>query len=170
METVEIYVADLAAYNAGHLRGEWLDLGEFSDGAEVIEAIREHLAAWGAEEWAVHDYDAPEGVAKAYGEDPTEEQLTELCELAEALQTHDAGAVAAYIYLFGDWSTSCFEDRYYGEYESLQEFAYELVESSGILQNVNRTVAQYFDYEAYGRDALLHGSIAEHNGYYFWTY
>src|SRR5579863_1356558 len=56
--TPKIYVACLAAYNNGHLHGEWI---EANQGAEAIhEQIREILAKSpiaGAEEWAIHDYE-----------------------------------------------------------------------------------------------------------------
>lgn len=38
-----IYVACLAAYNAGHLHGQWFDLEDYSDADELHEAIAERV-------------------------------------------------------------------------------------------------------------------------------
>lgn len=65
--TPRIYVADLAAYNAGHLHGKWLDLDADTTVEELhqqVQAIlnegtrlyrRETLSIH--EEWAIHDYE-----------------------------------------------------------------------------------------------------------------
>ena len=53
-----IYVACLAAYNAGILHGAWIDADQPAD--DMYAAVREILAASpmpGAEEWAIHDYE-----------------------------------------------------------------------------------------------------------------
>jgi antirestriction protein len=58
MKTTElrIYVACLAAYNNGHLHGQWIDATQDSD--SLHEEVRKILAASpikNAEEWAIHD-------------------------------------------------------------------------------------------------------------------
>ena len=42
-------------------------------------------------------------------------------------------------------------DRYFGEYESLEDYAYQLLEDTGDLKG-NDVLARYFDYEAFTRD------------------
>lgn len=59
---MRIYVANLAAYNAGYLVGEWIDLPLEQD--ELRERIQKILDAWNdgygpSEEWAIHDYELP---------------------------------------------------------------------------------------------------------------
>lgn len=64
--TLSIYVADLAAYNAGYLHGKWIDLDDITldDLHEQVQAIlaegtrlygRETLSVH--EEWSIHDYE-----------------------------------------------------------------------------------------------------------------
>lgn len=59
---MRIYVANLAAYNAGYLVGEWIDLPLDED--ELKSEIQKILDAWNdgygpSEEWAIHDYELP---------------------------------------------------------------------------------------------------------------
>ena len=60
-DSIRIYVACLAAYNNGHLHGEWIDV---TDEASIWEAVQAMLFASPideAEEWAIHDYEGFEG-------------------------------------------------------------------------------------------------------------
>jgi len=62
-----IYVADLAAYNAGHLHGRWIDLDETTTQDELQEQVDAILAEGTRlychetlsvhEEYAIHDYE-----------------------------------------------------------------------------------------------------------------
>lgn len=62
-----IYVADLAAYNAGHLQGRWIDLDADTTVEALYEQVQEILAEGTRryaretlsihEEWAIHDYE-----------------------------------------------------------------------------------------------------------------
>ena len=55
-DPIRIYVACLAAYNNGHLHGEWIKV---TDEASIWEAVQAMLFASpieeDAEEWAIHD-------------------------------------------------------------------------------------------------------------------
>ena len=53
-----IYVACLAAYNAGHLHGEWLDAArEPADIHEDIRSVLINSPIKSSEEYAIHDYE-----------------------------------------------------------------------------------------------------------------
>jgi len=57
-DTPRIYVACLAAYNAGILHGEWIGLDQDID--DIWSEIRNMPSSSPepyAEEWAIHDYD-----------------------------------------------------------------------------------------------------------------
>jgi hypothetical protein len=68
IETTEsvIYIADLAAYNAGYLRGIYVKPGEFADADELYAHIEAFITGpadrpagpimFDSEEWLVHDY------------------------------------------------------------------------------------------------------------------
>lgn len=54
-----IYVADLAAYNAGRLNGRWIDLEEYP----TVEDIERTISTFNTgEEWAIHDYEGFGGI------------------------------------------------------------------------------------------------------------
>jgi antirestriction protein len=58
MTTPRIYVACLAAYNAGRLHGVWIDANQSP--VDIYSVVSEMLAASPescAEEWAIHDYE-----------------------------------------------------------------------------------------------------------------
>jgi antirestriction protein len=57
------------------------------------------------------------------------------------------------------------EDAYFGEFENDEELARECLENSGLLEDVPATIANYFDYEAYGRD--LSHDFSQSGNYYF---
>jgi len=52
-----------------------------------------------------------------------------------------------------------FEDSYAGIYDSVEDYAYESLESCGDLENLEESLRRYFDYQSYGRDLVLGGDI-----------
>src|SRR5687768_7754754 len=84
-DTPRIYVACLAAYNAGTLHGEWLDADQSAE--ELHEAIRGMLSKSpkpGAEEWAIHDYHNFGDIKLS-----EHESLENVAALAELITEHD---------------------------------------------------------------------------------
>jgi antirestriction protein len=59
-------------------------------------------------------------------------------------------------------------DAFYGQYDSILDLAYEYVESTGMLANVDETISRYFDYERFAHD--LSFDFSEANGFYFNNY
>lgn len=49
---------------------------------------------------------------------------------------------------------------------SMADVAYSYMEESGMLHNVPSSIANYFDYEALGRDMDIEGTYLEGDGYY----
>jgi antirestriction protein len=92
MEDMRIYVASLSDYNDGRLEGKWLDLSNYSDASELMEAIQEMLDELTEkyndgevrEEWAVHDYEGiPSTLASEYMGEQDFQQLYDIAEVAE---------------------------------------------------------------------------------------
>ena len=147
-----VYVACLASYNDGILYGEWIDA------AQTPEELREEIArilkgspAPMAEEWAFHDFEG-------FGEYKVSEyeSLDTLSAVALGIEEH-GDAFAAYLANGSDADN--FEEAYMGEYSSLQDYAEQYVEETGMLDNVNDTVKQYFNFEAFARDLRLGGDV-----------
>jgi antirestriction protein len=92
MEDMRIYVASLSDYNDGRLEGKWLDLSDYSDASELMEAIQEMLDEITEkyndgevrEEWAVHDYEGiPSTLASEYMGEQDFQQIYDIAEVAE---------------------------------------------------------------------------------------
>lgn len=50
-----------------------------------------------------------------------------------------------------------FTDAYTGEWDSLADYAYQLVEDTGMLDGIPEEVARYCDHAAFARDLRLSG-------------
>lgn len=165
MTTMRIYVGTYAKYNSGSLNGAWLDLADYSDRDEFYEAVNElhkdEIAEIGECEPMFQDWEGiPEGMV---GESHIDAAVW---ELIEAYDNHNEEAVNAYCSLFGEWDEDDFQDRYSGEFEDDEDFAYELIESCGDLQGIPDHIARYFDYVAFARD-LMCGDYTSEDGHYF---
>ena len=59
---MRIYVAGLAAYNAGHLHGVWIDATlELDDIQGQVDAMLAASPVEDAEEYAIHDFEGFDG-------------------------------------------------------------------------------------------------------------
>lgn len=141
----QICIQDLADYNEGTLRFEWLDLNDFADVEALQEHIENFLAERGHEEYMIADY----GAFPDMGEYPNIEKVWEVWE---AIQEHGLNAITGFIENFNIEDLEHFEDSYNGEWECWQDFVYEMVDSCGYLSQMPVNIQSYFDYEAFGND------------------
>lgn len=165
---MRIYIADLAAYNAGKLIGKWLDLDDYTDAKELKDAVADWMRTRGIEEIAVHDYD--DCPADSYfGECPS---FVELFKYHELYTNH--GSAFASWFSLGNYSHDCdeweeqFQDVYVGQYDSWVDFAMNLLQDTGALESIPEHLRCYFDYSAYARD--LKYDYTEADGFYFQNY
>lgn len=155
----QIYVACLAAYNSGFLHGQWIDASKPYD--EVMQEIKHMLFCSpeeGAEEWAIHDYQGFFSIK--IGE---WDNIEHVCKLAEKIVEHEnLGECFAWLYYENDSieeAERILEENYMGCYESEQDFIYEYVESTCMLEGVHDTIKRYFDYASLLRDLEYNGEI-----------
>ena len=52
-------------------------------------------------------------------------------------------------------SVSDFEERYCGEWGSFREYAEQLADDIGLLNDVREEIARYFDWDAWARDLMF---------------
>lgn len=147
---IRIYVACLAAYNAGHLHGAWIDANQ--DPYTIWDAVSAMLHASpvdDAEEWAIHDYDGFEGapISEYEGFDSVSDKAAFIAEHGKL------GAQLLDYYRDMDDAKAALAERYAGEYESLSDFAREITEESGAA--IADNLAHYIDYDAMGRDLAI---------------
>lgn len=124
---------------------------------EVAEAKGEPYPT--AEEWAFHDNEgfAPFNI----GEYPSLASLAEMYEGAE--KAEEMGEQALYFHLraggFDHGEAIEMLDNYSGCYKNLGDWAHELEEDTGGLENVPEHLRNYIDWDAVGRDAEVNGDI-----------
>lgn len=169
---MKVYIADLSAYNAGHMIGNWIDV---TSEHELHEAIAGLLIAGATaegdgehEEWFVSDYDeTPDWVANDLGEYPSVAKLVEVAKVLD--NVHDEYALEAWANYTGygvDEIDHFDENSVHGPKPSMEDVAYAYVED-GLLGEIPDSVAGYIDYRALGRDLYADGYWVEtSNGYY----
>ena len=149
-ETPRIYVACLAAYNAGLLHGEWIDADQ--DKEDIMEEIQTMLKASPepfAEEWAIHDYENFGPISlNEY------ESIEKVAELGQAIAEHGL-AIATYYNYQG--TLDDFEDNFCGVYESEEDFVEDWLEETGQLEAIEKAglKSYYIDFEAMARDWFI---------------
>jgi antirestriction protein len=154
MTEPNIYVADLAAYNAGYLHGAWLDPLD----PEIWDKIDDLILSSpvpDAEEFMVHDHEGLGNLGEC--------NVSEAVELAKKMEEHGP-AWLAYVELVGDHYATVegFENSYYGEYESEEDYAQEFYESC---YEIPDHLQYYIDWEAVARDVFMDMSFSD--GYVF---
>lgn len=156
---IKIYVACLGAYNNGILHGRWIDATQGEN--HIWEGIKTMLAASpipGAEEHAIHDHEGFEGVT--LNENAS---VQHVAELAAFIEEH--GAIAGkLVEHFGDLEEAkeALEDRYYGVYSSVADFAQEITEEA---TQIPQNLRYYIDYERMARDLEMSDILAIETGF-----
>lgn len=151
---IRIYVACLAAYNAGCLHGWWIDATQGED--QIWDEVRAMLKASpepDAEEWAIHDYEGFEGapVSEWTGFDT-------IAELADFIEEHETLGGKLLAHYGGDLQDAKRAlENYAGEYESLEDYARQLSEETGA--EIPDHLANYIDYAAMGSDMEAGGDV-----------
>ncbi|MBD2596056.1 antirestriction protein ArdA [Nostoc spongiaeforme FACHB-130] len=152
----QIYVACLSAYNSGMLHGIWIDC------TQDVEAVREDIEwmlSWSpcrddepCEEYTIHDYQNWHGIYINEYED-----IEKLAELAQMLSEHGKAYAAYYNYDSTSASIEDFQERYYGEYESEEDFVYTQLEEQGVLKKLEEMgiPSSYLNLEAIARDWFI---------------
>jgi antirestriction protein len=145
-----IYVANLAAYNAGKLRGKWIEPS--TDADELREQVLEAIGGNPDHEWAFHDYDAFPNM----GENPN---LDDVAAMAEILEEHPYAVVKAATDFVGDDVDALKEwlDEGYGIYESDRDYVEQLIDDAGGPSKAlgKDAINFYFDYDAFGHDLSI---------------
>ena len=156
---IRIYVACLAAYNNGILHGSWINADQDTDAIrKSISLMLETSPIEGAEEYAIHDYEGFEGVSLS-----EYSSIDHVAELAAFINEH--GLLGGeLINLLGDQEAAqqAIEDRYYGQFRSVEEFAEELTEQT---MEIPESLQFYIDYEKMARDLETNDILAIETGF-----
>jgi len=141
MPTPRIYVACLAAYNAGQLHGCWIDADQSAE--DIYAEVQAMLAASPeptAEEWAIHDYEG-------FGELRLSEweSFKRVSAIAAGIAEHGDAFTAWLSYDSSQDATdlAAFENAYQGEYASLREFAEDWAATAGLYDAAEKSGSPY---------------------------
>ena len=167
-----IYVGTYHKYASGSIAGAWIYPGDYDSYEELMDACR-----------ALHA-DEPEGMrelmvqgyenfpSSLYSESYISPALWAYCKAVE--EVDDVEALDAYIALFDvddvedpEELIDGFNSKFYGYFDSDTDLAHEYIDSTGMLADVPESIANYFDYESFGRDLAY--DFYESDGYYFFT-
>lgn len=146
---LRIYVACLAAYNAGKLHGKWLDVSDYHDADDLSEAVQQILKESpepDAEEYAIHDTENCHGLI---GEHSSLQECIDWQELidehgetahAAAMISSDVAEVGKYL----EAGCHCGEDR--------REMAEDYAEDCGYLNDLPNLVRNNINWDGLADD------------------
>lgn len=152
-DDIRIYVADLAAYNAGYLHGIWIDATlEVAEMQKQINTLLSSSPVSDAEEYAIHDFEG-------FGDYRLGEYagLEAAHNIASFLQEYpDFGSVLLNHFSDLEEAREMAENNYCGSYASLADYAQELTEETS---EIPSHLQYYIDYEAMARDMEMSGDV-----------
>jgi len=149
---MKLYIGTYKKYNEGSLFGDWLDLENYSNKDEFLEACRElHKDEDDPELMFQDKEDIPDTL---YSESYIDAKIWEVLELED----YEQEAVLAY------WSSEDGEiqdilDRYITTCNSFEEYAAEIADECFELPE---SIQPYFDYKAFARDLEHDYEVIEH--------
>jgi antirestriction protein len=160
---INVYVANLAKYNEGILKGSWIEL-PCSNLENKLSAILGN-----DEEYAIHDYEAPFQI----GEYTNIFKLNELAEEINHLDKHEQTAIELILKTGDKNIVEAIETVQNGKYsiytdcQTMAEVAMEYIEQIGSVSDAARNIEYYLDVESFKRDLEINGyfsDIEEENG------
>ena len=166
-----VYVGTYGKYNDGSIAGAWMYPGDYDTLDEFYEACKDLHKDEGDDyrELMFQDVDLiPDSL---YSESCFAPAEFAFCKAWDECCNTDA--LEAFVDYYGEQFDEAdelldkFSDAYYGDFDSDEDFAYELVESTGMLSSIPENLQYYFDYEKYARDLMI-DDFYEVDGHYFW--
>lgn len=158
-----VYVGTYHKYNCGSIYGKWFDLTDFDDEDEFLTSYRELHAGEEDPEFMFQDW---EGFPSQFASESSV-NWEFVAAFKQAQEAGRADAFVAWAGYTGECDYNAFDDACYGEAESEEDFACELVEEHGLMNEMPESLRCYFDYEAYARDLFSSGYVL-HDGYVFY--
>lgn len=155
-----IYVGTYAKYNDGSIDGKWIDLTDYSNYEDFVDACRELHKDEKDPEFMVQDYENfPE---KWYHEGglPTEEEFNKITDYYLMDDTEKA-AYEAYVNYTDDDDIDDFHEAYQGQFDSASDFAYNIIDDLGWDGIGSDNLDMYFDYDSFGRDLMFDFHMGE---------
>jgi antirestriction protein len=154
---INVYVANLAKYNEGILKGRWIELPCYNLEDKLSEILGND------EEYAIHDYEAPFKI----GEYANIFTLNEIAEEIDQLAKYEQEALE-YILKTGEKNlTEALETLEDGDYSiyfdcyNMKDVAMEYIEQIGSITDAVSNINYYLDVESFKRDLEIDGYFDE---------
>ena len=164
-DTPKIYVGTYGKYNGGSIAGDWFDLSDYSSRDELLEAIKEFHNDEADPEYMIQDSEGP--FVKELGESLDSKTLDAIYELLDS--DMDAEIIEAYISGTGtrltDLSISDVQDAYVGSFDSDEDFAQEMAEQLGYMEQKVGWPFTCIDWEHAARELMW--DYSTDSGHYF---
>lgn len=166
LQEAEIYVGTYNKYNCGSIEGKWMNLSDYSDKDEFIEACKKLHEDEEEPEFMFQDW---KNIPKVF---ISESWLSEkFFEVRDEMDSTDEEAFTAWLDYYShditekdiDNLTKQFKDELIGQYDSEENFAEECVAQ---MEDLSDFAKQYFNYEAYARDLFMEYDYVD--GYVFY--
>lgn len=164
---MKAWIGNLAAYNNGHLTGEWVAI---TDDADVMAAAIHRIC--GDVEHYVADYqDVPGAIVRKLGEYANADALAQAAALINAINADHAEDVATGILdsyvadngddleTMADGVADWVADNFLGQWDSLIAYAENYLDETGALDAIPEDLRGYFDVQAYARDLRHSGEV-----------
>lgn len=148
-DRVGLYVGTYKKYNNGSLFGKWMYPADYDSLEDFLDACRKVHKDEKDPELMFQDCDnLPSSLYSEYG------FSQEAFDYAKYIDENysNSEAAEAYINLFNTWDEDDFDDRYVGQFDSNEDFAWDFIEQCGGIENGVSHPEDYFDYESFGRD------------------
>ena len=147
-----VYVGTYGKYNDGSLCGLWIDLSTFNDYDDFIDFCKAIHADEEDPELMAQDF---EGFPRQWYDEGfmSEDDFDNIIEYSELCDKYSREAVDDYMEFHDELDD--FEEAYCGEWDSEEDFARHIVEECYDLEKSMGELANYFDYEAFGRELFM---------------
>lgn len=169
LSEAKVYVGTYKKYNEGSIFGKWLDLSDYSDKEEFLQACAELHVDEVDPEFMFQDFEnIPDCfISESYISDKLFDIISRIDEIdnIEAFETYLNWKGCDIENDDFDDLKSDFEDAFCGEYSSKEDYAYEVVEQCYELPEFAQT---YFDYEKFARDLFMTDNYFD-NGFVFYN-
>ncbi len=153
--TARLYVGTYAKYNSGSIAGAWLNLEDYADRDDFLEACAKLHADEEDPEFMFQDF---EGFPKSYYAESSapDDELWEWLDLGDS-ERRMAEAYREGVY--AETSIDDIRDAFSGVYDSGADWAAQFLEDTCGLEGVPEHLRNYIDFAAYGRDARMSGDM-----------
>jgi antirestriction protein len=160
-----IYVGTYAKYNSGSIGGKWLDLEDYANAEYFLKACVELHKDESDPELMFQDF---EGFPRDYYSESSNSDKLESVFAWLELNDDDRELLTVYLENVADPDSNADIEQarkaYLGHFNSPADWAADWLEQTGDLNQVPEHLRNYFDYEAYARDAQGDVTFVRHNG------